>query len=55
MGQLELWRALVDCALREAKSLQIFCKERFGYSQYEGVLEDLITALEMDAITAANM
>jgi len=55
MGKLELWRALVDCALREAKSLQAFCKGRVQYSQYEGVLEDLVRALEMEAVTAANI
>lgn len=55
MGELELWRALVDRALSEAKSLQAFCREHSQYSQYEGVLEDLIRALEMEVITAANM
>ena len=54
-GPRKLWEASVDRALREAKSLQAFCKERGRYSQYEGVLEDLIRAFEMEAVTAANM
>lgn len=55
VGSRNLWRASVESALREAKSLQAFCKGRFRYSQYEGALEDLIRALEMDAVTASNM
>ena len=55
VGPRNLWKASVESALREAKSLQAFCKGRFQYSQYEEVLEDLIRALEMEAVTAANM
>ena len=55
VGPRNLWKASVDRALREAKSLQAFCKGHTGYSQYEVVLEDLIRALVMDAVTAANM
>jgi hypothetical protein len=54
-GPRRLWEASVNCALREAESLQAFCKGRVLYRQYEEVLEDLIRALEMEAITAANM
>ncbi len=54
-GPCRLWEASVNCALREAKSLQAFCKGRVLYSQYEEVLENLIRALEMDAVTASNM
>ena len=54
-GPRRLWEASVESALREAKSLQAFCKGRFQYSQYEVVLEDLVRALEMEAVTAANM
>lgn len=54
-GPRKLWEARVNCALREAKSLQAFCKGRGRYSQYERVLEDLIRALEMEVVTASNM
>jgi hypothetical protein len=54
-GPRNLWEGSVKLALREAKSLQAFCRGRAQYSQQEEVLEDLIRALEMEAITAANM
>jgi len=54
-GPRNLWKGSVELALREAKSLQAFCKGRVLYSQYEEVIENLIRALEMDAVTAANM
>ncbi len=54
-GPRNSWKGSVNCALREAKSLQAFCRGQARYSQYEGVLEDLIGALDMEAVTAANM
>ena len=54
-GPHNLWKASVEFALSDSKSLQVFCKEHFQYSQYEETLEDLIRALEREAVTAANM
>jgi hypothetical protein len=46
-----MWKSTVAGALREAKSLRVFCEGHIQYGQYQAILDDLIRVLEMEAVT----